>query len=528
MSKTRLNIDTLAVIATQADAEKRKLMEELGKARMNDIILSAQNMEYYAKFVETFDEEHETHRPFPTRKEYPLIWQVNDRINEKKRCVINKGRRAMLSWLGTLRQSWRAWRVNLGIPDIPTVYGGGIMSIGEDEAVELITRCKVIHNRLPTYFREFNPARIKTTEILYAGGGRIKAFPLRRQGPRSFGFTEVFFDEMAFQEAVRSVWMGMIPTLGAAGVVLAVSTPNGRGNLFYDIWHNKNDRYDQIERIWIPFDAHPDHDEQWLRVQSGTLTQKEVAREYYGSFASYAGEPVWDQFKREWHVASEDEAAEWEIDLNRPIYIGYDLGYHFPAATVWQRNTKDQWIGFLEYQDYDCDFETFCENLREKLVGLYGDRRRAMEIHCLPQDAKNRYHQRARSGAANDHAQVKKTFGFGARQARTAFCPAPVGTRDNEAPRLKETRKLWKRRADDLFGIRLHPRMELFIEGCDGGYCYPPEKGGEQPSKNEHSHPQDSAQTVFSSNPISRPERQKKTPGSGRKSPSRIGGRTGL
>lgn len=510
MPKSRLNIDTLSVLASKADEERRDLMEQLGEARMTDIVLAAQNMEYFAQFAETFDEESQSYRKFPTRTEYPLLWGINDQIDIKRRCVINKGRRAMLSWLGTLRQTWRAWRVGMGVPGVPTVFGGGIMSIGEDQAVELVTRCKTIYNRLPPFMRQFNPARIKTIEITFAGGGRTKAFPLRRHGPLSFGFTEVFFDEMAFQEAVRTVWEGMAPTLGASGILLAVSTPNGRGNLFYDVWHNKNNRYDEIERIWLPYDSHPDHDESWLQGIAGMLTQKEVARQFYGSFASYAGDPVWDGFKRPWHVASEDDAAGWKIDTDRPIYIGFDLGYHFPAATVWQRDSFDRWIGLLEYQDYDCDFQAFCENLREKLTGMY-DRRRGMEIFCMPPDAKNRYRQRAKSGAANDVAQVKMTFAFGARKPRVKFCPGETGTRDNEAPRLKETRLLFKRRADDKFGILLHPRMELFIEGCDGGYCYHAERPTEQPDKNEHAHLQDSSQSVFSACPIARPEQEKKS-----------------
>jgi len=234
------------------------------------------------------------------------------------------------------------------------------------------------------------------------------------------------------------------------------------------------------------------------------MSQKDVAREYYGSFSQGEGDPVWDQFKQDLHVWNVEKNGELAITLARPVYIGFDLGYHFPAATVWQRNSQDQWVGILEYQDYDCDFETFCLNLREKLGALY-DRRKALEVFCMPPDAKNTYHQRAKSGARNDVAQVKITFAFGNRLPQVRFCPPEVGTRTNEAPRLKIMRSLFKRRADDRYGIVMHPRMEMFIDGCNGGYTYP-EGGGEQPEKNEYSHLQDSAQSVFAACPIQLPE----------------------
>ncbi len=357
-------------------------------------------------------------------------------------------------------------------------------------------RIQAMHDRLPDWLRYRNPITIANKmEIQFENGGVIRAFPLKIQGPRTFGFTEVFFDEMAFMQAVRTVWTGMIPTVGAKGVVIAVSTPNGKGNLFHDLWSNKGKVYNNIERIWIPHDANPEHGEKWLKAACDGLDKHEIQREYYGSFAVYTGQPVWTEFDQKTHIWQDETLPE--IDPSKPVYFGWDLGFHFPAWTLWQKNSRDQWIGHAELQGYDIGFDDFCKKVRDICSALY-DWDKMKEIHCMPPDAKIRYHQRAKSGAANDVGQVKITFKKGGIPPQVYFCPGEVGTRDNEAPRLKVMRALFKLRGDSLPGFIVSPKMELFIEGLAGGYCYAEGSDSEQPMKNEPGHLQDSAQAVFS------------------------------
>ena len=124
------------------------------------------------------------------------------------------------------------------------------------------------------------------------------------------------------------------------------------------------------------------------------------------------------------------------------------------------------------------------------------DRKKNAEIHFGPPDMKNRYRNKAQSGAVNDYDQIKRSFAIGNRRVNVRFIPGEMGTRDNEGPRLKEMRRVLRLRRDGQPGILLSPRMELLIEGFMGGYCYPEKGDTEQPDKNEASHLQDSTQTV--------------------------------
>lgn len=494
MAKSR-NIDFEQMMSTGGTSDKQEVLKELMKVHDNEFAMAMQDMWYFSQFIKTFDEENEKIRMFP---HYPYLIDVNNRVDKYKRVIVCKSRRMLLSWLGVLRQFWRAMRAGTSVEGTKDVFYGGIMSVGEVEATHLMDRIRALHQSLPLWLTSRNPMVMNNQmEIRFRDGGKIRAFPLKREGPRTFGFTEVFFDEMAFQEVARKVWMGMTPALGARGIVLAVSTPNGEDNLFADIWFNKENRYSDIHRV--PFLANtmnPEHGPDWLKLATRGMDKQMIAREFYGSFAAYAGQPVWDTFEKPTHVWDLDKAP-MNIVEEVPVYIGWDLGYHYPAAIIAQRNSRDQWLFFKEIQGEDIDFSDFCDRVLQICNSLY-KRDRVEEILCMPPDAKFRYHNKSLSGAVNDIGQVKITFTRKGRPPQVRLCPGEVGTRNNEAPRLKEVRKLWKLRGDGRPGIMIHPGMNIFIEGCLSGYCYPETGDSEQPEKTKHSHLQDAAQAIVS------------------------------
>ncbi len=520
MRDQKLDVSDI-VGTTQYSTEQKEVAVELTKSHNQEFALCGNDLWYFAQFVKTYDEENESKRIFP---QFPYLKDCNRQFEENQKNIILKSRRLVITWLGMLRQFWRSKFAGTGVVPGKEVYKGAVMTIGEVEAQELIDRIEFMHEELPTWMKNRNPM-VKCNEmyIEFAAGGSVRAFPLKRQGPRSFGFTEAFFDEMAFQEAVRSVYTGMAPTLGAKGKLIAVSTPNGKNNLFHDIWSNKNKKFSEINRIDLDYDLHPEHGEEWLKALTTSMDDRMIAREIHKSFATPAGEPVFPDFDKKTFVY--DEEPEF-ID-GKPVLIGWDLGFHYPACTIWQFNSRDQFVGHLELQGYDIGFEDFCDDVLELMNTMY-DRKKNAEIHFGPPDMKNRYRNKSQSGAVNDYDQIKRSFAIGNRRVNVRFIPGEMGTRDNEGPRLKEMRRVFRLRRDGNPGIQLSPRMELLIEGFMGGYCYPENGDTEQPDKNEASHLQDSAQTVVVGHTMQvLPGLVKRNNKETRKRP-RLGMRTGL
>lgn len=484
----------ISQISGTSDKGVQEKQRKLSAEHDREFARCARDLFYFLQFCRTDDEDVKEIREFPVNYEY--LHKVNKSIEDNQKTIILKSRRLMISWLGMLRLMHQA--LFAGSPAGHQVFLGGVASVGETEAQYLITRITNVHHRLPEWIKLRNP--LITDNKMYMewrNGGKIQAFACKREGPQTFGFSEFFFDEMALQEAARTTWTGLIPTLGASGKVLAVSTPNGKANFFYDIWKNDENQFRGMNRLTIHWTENPEHGEEWFKKTTDGLNKQQIARMFELSFAVYAGKPVWDLFEYKTHVWDVEKEGALIVSPERPVYHGWDLGYHNPAWTLWQLNSKDQWCGIDELLGFDIEFRPFAEKVRERCAALY-DRKKVLERMCIPPDARRRATRSGESGAVNDLQDILQVFALYNKKPRYLICPPEVGTRTNEAPRLKCVRSLWPLRRDGRPGILMNSTMDGFIEGCNGGYCYPEKGDIEQPDKTEASHLQDSAQAVMS------------------------------
>ena len=109
-----------------------------------------------------------------------------------------------------------------------------IISIGDRESAEVLDKCQR-HVSILQALGATCAATVKsnTNEIVFASGGRILALP--SSGGR--GFTgNVFLDEYAYQQHATKVWDAAAPVTLLGYKIRVVSTPNGIGNEFYDLW----------------------------------------------------------------------------------------------------------------------------------------------------------------------------------------------------------------------------------------------------------------------------------------------------
>lgn len=75
----------------------------------------------------------------------------------------------------------------------------------------------------------------KALEVAWPNGSRITALPANPDTARGFS-ANVFLDEFAFHADSRKIWAALFPVISAPGLKLrVVSTPNGKGNKFYEI-----------------------------------------------------------------------------------------------------------------------------------------------------------------------------------------------------------------------------------------------------------------------------------------------------
>lgn len=83
-------------------------------------------------------------------------------------------------------------------------------------------------------------AAYKALEVTWPNGSRITALPANPDTARGFS-SNVFLDEFAFHTDSRKIWAALFPVISAGWKLRVVSTPNGKGNKFYDLMTGHDD-----------------------------------------------------------------------------------------------------------------------------------------------------------------------------------------------------------------------------------------------------------------------------------------------
>ncbi len=113
-----------------------------------------------------------------------------------------------------------------------------ILSRGERQAKEAME--EGVQRHLKAYQMGFEALeydwdpKTKAQEVRLPGGSRITALPANPDTARGYS-ANVLLDEFAFHQDSRKIWQALFPVISAGFKLRVVSTPNGKGNKFYDL-----------------------------------------------------------------------------------------------------------------------------------------------------------------------------------------------------------------------------------------------------------------------------------------------------
>lgn len=165
-----------------------------------------------------------------------------------------------------------------------------LFSKGQDEANELLRRVKVLYARLPTWMRAAGPALVKdnTEELIWANGSRVRSLPATKSAGRSFTASLVILDEAAFLQFADALYSALKPTIDAGGQLVILSTANGIGNLFHQLWTRATAGQSTFTTIFLPWWARPGRDTAWYAAQLAEYTDPAMVRQEYPATATEA------------------------------------------------------------------------------------------------------------------------------------------------------------------------------------------------------------------------------------------------
>lgn len=216
---------------------------------------------------------------------YPFQHLILDCIINKRFNILRKFRQAGCT---TIAAAYSVWMITFKKRN--TV---AIISKGDAEAVEVLDRIKQMHFELPDFIKvgelESNKHNLKLKN-----GSAVKSRASGKQAGRSLSANLLIIDEAAFIEQIDTIWAAAYPTLSTGGGAFILSTVNGVGNWYHQMWEEalaKRSHFNAIDINWM---SHPEYFPQkglehlyidnWEEITRSNVTPRQWLQEYEANF----------------------------------------------------------------------------------------------------------------------------------------------------------------------------------------------------------------------------------------------------
>lgn len=222
--------------------DKKQLAEEFGKCRDDPVY-------FISRYIKV------THpvRGLVPFKLYPFQQQIVSDLESHRFNILRKFRQAGCT---TICAAYALWMIIFH--KHKTV---AILSKGDTESTEVLDRIKIMYEELPSFLRpkieEYNKHTLKLST-----GSTIKSRPSGKQSGRSLAGSLLIIDEAAFIENIDTIWAAVYPIISTGGRAFVLSTVNGVGNWYYNIWQGSKKEENAFHPIEINWESHPEYKRQ--------------------------------------------------------------------------------------------------------------------------------------------------------------------------------------------------------------------------------------------------------------------------
>lgn len=154
-----------------------------------------------------------------------------------------------------------------------------------DTAINFIKKVKVMLQSLPKWLLlpKFEDNK---RSIRFSNGSVITAIPTSPDAGRSEALSLLIVDEAAFIRDFEDIWTGLYPTISTGGSAIILSTPNGVGGQYYKLWTQAEAGLNEFNAIRLPWQVHPEHDQDWFDKETRNLPKRKVSQEFLCDFIS--------------------------------------------------------------------------------------------------------------------------------------------------------------------------------------------------------------------------------------------------
>ena len=213
--------------------------------------------------------------PFDT---YPFQDRCINDFNEHRFNIILKSRQLGISTITAAYSIWLAlFYKQKNILVIATK-----MAVAQN----FVKKVKVAIQNLPPWLILSKMVANNKQQVVFENGSSIKAIPTSEDAGRSEALSLLIIDEAAFIRNFDEIWTGLYPTLSTGGRAVILSTPNGVGGQYYDLWMGAEQKTNEFNAIKLSWDVHPERDMTWFENETKNMSEKQIAQELLCDFAA--------------------------------------------------------------------------------------------------------------------------------------------------------------------------------------------------------------------------------------------------
>lgn len=217
-----------------------------------------------------------------------------------------------------------------------------ILSRGERQAMEAMEEgverhikaysfaAKSIARETFDFYDDDSGVKRRGLQLIFPGKSKITALPANADTARGFS-ANMFFDEFAFHQDSRKIWAAAYPIISAGWKVRVTSTPNGKGNKFYDlatskdpIWRQHVVNIHQAIAQGLPRDA----DELKRGLDDDDIWAQEYELEWLDEASAWLSYDLINSCEH-------DHAGVPEHYAGGPCYVGVDIGRRKDLFVIW-------------------------------------------------------------------------------------------------------------------------------------------------------------------------------------------------
>jgi len=173
------------------------------------------------------------------------------------------------------------------------------LSRTERESVLLLKKTKYGFKHMPDWLLERGPDSIVEHQqrMGFSNGSQIASMPSASDPARGESASLVVVDEWAFLPNPEEAWASIEPVADVGGRIIGLSTANGSGNFFHQLWVGATTGNNRFDAMFFPWSASEDRDISWYESKKDAMLPWQLAQEYPTTAEEAfvrSGNPVFD------------------------------------------------------------------------------------------------------------------------------------------------------------------------------------------------------------------------------------------